>query len=60
MANDTLVRSGGPNGFRDLLEGLLLCSEETKLVFPDIRTVLINGAGVGGVFYQRTDDRFAD
>ena len=24
----------------------------------EIRTAFINGAGVGGVFYQRADDRF--
>ena len=53
-----LLRVGGPNRFRDLLKSLLFCSEEAEFVLSDIRTVFINGAGVGGVFYQRADDRF--
>ena len=58
MAHDAFVGSGGPNRFRNLLKSLLFCSEEAEFVLSDIRTAFINGAGVGGVFYQRADDRF--
>ena len=58
MAHDAFVGSGGPNRFRDLLKSLLFCSEEAEFVLSDIRTAFINGAGVGGIFYQRADDRF--